>query len=254
MATVLICGDSWSAGTWNSGHEDPNPNQGVGYHLAQAGFQVRNLSKPGGSNLESVQRLRDYLRCNSHETHDIVMILFWTTEFSRETNFYHNQDSSGPTLGQELAVGYQILRDHWIYRPYHRLSEISQLYQKPIGIVGGCSDTVSYADFEKDFPGLRIVMPSMTNYLIYGQAHVTVPVFCQFIPGLIDRHGFLDQIKQHSSAADLEALMHDMDLGHARLALMQDNPVWFAPDYLHPNEHGHHEVYKYIQKYMIELG
>jgi len=252
--TVILAGDSWAAGTWDK-HEPeiPRPNEGVGQHFIQSGYAIRNIAKPGGSNLESVDRLRDYLRSNQHEVDNVKFILFWKTEFFREIWYYHPGDTIYVPLEQELNHSYRTLKDRWIYRPYHRLTEISCQWKIPIYVLGGCSDCVWYDEFEKDFPGVKVICQSVTNLLLTGDHRIAEPVFCQFISGWIERCKFLETVKQNISSEDLELLLHDIDLGMKRIKSYADNPHFFAPDLIHPNSRAHTTLFEYLMQTIPEL-
>lgn len=251
---IVQSGDSWAAGTWDKDSDYPRPNEGIAKLFADIGYEVRNLAKPGGSNLESVARLSDFLACNASEVKDIKFILFWQTEFFREMWYYQYYDNIYTPLEKELEHGYAKLKEHWVYRPYYRLSEISQKWNVPIYVIGGCSDTVWYDDFNKDFPGVTIICQSVTNLLVTGNHRIDNPVFCQFVNGWIDRCDFLETIKDNASSFDLETLLDDMELGQHRLQTFSKHPNWFGDDCLHPNQSAHLEVFKFLVSYIPELG
>lgn len=247
---IVQAGDSWAAGAWVKHDGISQLNEGVVQKFYHMGYDVRNLAKPGGSNLESVDRLRDYLRSNQHEIDSVKLILFWKTEFFREIWYCYSNDTM--QLKKELTHGYQKLRDYWIYRPYHRLAEIYQQWSIPIYMVGGCSDCVWYDEFEKDFPGIKIACQSVTNLLVKGEHRVRAPVFCEFLPGWIDKCNFLDKVKQNISFHDLEALLHDMNLGSERLNVFKENPQYFSE--IHPNDLAQTIIFEYLLHKIPELA
>jgi len=251
---IVQVGDSWAAGTWDKDSHTPRPNEGVCQNFIDIGYSIRNLAKPGGSNLESIDRLKDYLRSNQHEINDIKFILFWKTEFFRDIWYYHPDDTSYFSMEEELSHGYLFLKDHWVYRPYYRLSEIRAQWGIPIYVIGGCSDCVWYDEFEKDFPGVKIICQSVTNLLLNGDHRIQEPVFCEFLSGWIDRGKFLEKIKKGITNQDLESLLHDIDLGTQRLKLFQENLQFFGPDKLHPNALAQKLVFEYLMKNIPELA
>jgi hypothetical protein len=244
---ILIAGDSWPAGVWEKDVNYP-VHPGICSHLINLGFHVRNLAKPGGSNLESIDRVEDYISCNPKEISNIKFILFWQTEFFREVWYYRRHP-----LEKELAQGYAQLKDHWIYRPYYKLTELSQQWQLPIYIVGGASDTVWYDDFEKDFPGVKIVCQSITNMLINNCHRIDQPVFCEFIPGWIDEGDFLNLVKKNITNLDLKILLEDMELSKQRLKEFSAHPELFYPDGLHPNSVAHQKIFDFLIQHIPEL-
>ena len=253
---ILTSGDSWAAGEWlHRDHPDSDdPTYGGVYkNFVEYGYQVINLSKPGGSNLESVDRVKDYLRCNRHLTADIKFILFWQSEWFREIWYYRQNSLSLANLDQELKHGYAIVKDHWIYRPYYILSELSQQWQIPIYVIGGASDTIWYDDFEKDFPGVKITCQSATNLIFSNDHRIDEPVFCQFIPGWIDEGGFLDKIKKNISSEDLEILISDISLGEKRMDQFCSAPHLF-PDNLHPSGVAQNIIFDFLIKNISDLN
>ena len=249
---IVQAGDSWAAGTWGKDSDTPRANEGICQNFIDIGYSIRNLAKPGGSNLESIDRLKDYLRSNQHEINDIKFILFWKTEFFREIWYYHPDDTNVPI--EELSYRYGSLKDRWIYRPYHRLLEIRTQWNIPIYILGGCSDCVWYDEFEKDFPGVKIICQSVTNLLLNGDHRIQEPVFCEFLSGWIDRCKFLEKIKQDTTKQDLELLLHDMNLGTKRLKSFQENPQFFGSDGIHPNTLAQKLIFEYLMKHISELA
>jgi hypothetical protein len=251
---IVQVGDSWAAGTWDQNSDIPRANEGIGQNFIDTGYSIRNLAKPGGSNLESIDRLKDYLRSNQHEINDIKFILFWKTEFFREIWYYHPDDTVNAVAREELGHNYSALKDQWVYRPYYRLAEIALQWNVPIYVIGGCSDCIWYDEFEKDFPGIKIICQSATNLLLTGDHRIQEPVFCEFLSGWIDRCQFLEKIKQNITAQDLEVLLHDIDLGTQRLKSFRENPQFFGPDGIHPNALAQKLIFEYLIDHVPELS
>lgn len=235
---ILIAGDSWAAGECISKSE--MQYGGVTEFLCNKGYDVRNLSTPGGSNLQACNTIKNYLTAN--QTGNIKKIVFWKTEFFREIWFYKSHQ-----LKEELRNGYSVLKDHWVYRPYHQLTEISQRWNIPVYVIGGCSDTVWYDDFEKDFPGVKIICQSVTNYLVNNDHRITDPVFCEFMNGWIDE--FLNIVKKCISTNDMKLLISDIEKGQGRLRQFTKHPELFFPDGVHPNRRAQKILFESLIKY-----
>jgi len=235
---IVLAGDSWAAGVWNESG-DKIYNTGFALHLQSLGYNVINLSFPGGSNLQSINRIRDFLRCNQDTKPKFI--LFWMTEFFREIWYYQ----AGNINNNELTYAYPELKDRWIYRPYYQLSELYQEFKIPTYIIGGCSDTIWYDNFETDFPGIKILIQSSTNLLINNNHRIDNPVFCQFINGWIDNGNFLEVVKRNISNHDLEILINDIDLGNCRVSQYRDHPELFFPDGIHPNATAQKELFDF---------
>jgi len=249
---VIVSGDSWPVGVWRD--KDLPDNMGLAYHLNQQGHDVISLAKPGGSNLESVDRLRDFLQSNQHLVKSIDCVLFWQTEFFREVWYYRQHSTIHPTLDQELSVGYAQLRDNWVYRPYYRLSEIAQQWQIPVYVIGGCSDTVWYDDFEINFPGVQILCQSTTNLLLHNNHRIEQPVFCQFLTRWIEEGDFLNLVRRNIVDEDYQQLLADMDLGKQRILDLRQNPDLFYPDGIHPNAQAHKQIFDFVRTNVPELA
>jgi lysophospholipase L1-like esterase len=249
---ILMAGDSWPAGVYEKENTGGPAGPGIAENLQKLGYQVRNLAKPGGSNLESVDRLKDYLACNTQEINNIKFVLFWQTEFFREI-WYYRKSNIYSSVEKELEPGYTKLRDAWVYRPYYRLSEIGQKWNIPIYVIGGASDTVWYDDFLKDFPGVRIACQSVTNMLVNNDHRIDQPVFCEYMTGWIDEGDFLTTIKENISNRDLQHLLTDIELGESRVQTFKDHPELFYPDGMHPNKVAHNLIFEFLKKNIPEL-
>ena len=244
MTRILMVGDSWPAGEFKINPDQTHStmtHRGVQEYFLEDNISVINICNPGGSNLQSVKRLSDFLLTNNLDNDTVV--LFWITEFFREIWVYNNAIPD-LNLDNELKKNYVVLRDHWIYRPYYMLQEIAKNYNLKFYILGGCSDTIGYNDFELDFPNLQILCQSITNLIINNDPFIKNPVFCQFMNGWIDP--FLTLVKQDISNVGLAALLEDIEKGQQRLDLYKTHKQWFYPDGIHPNRVAHKKIYEYI--------
>lgn len=246
---ILIAGDSWGAGIplVNLDSSLDLIYGGITDFISKENFRVINLSKPGGSNLQACDNIENFLKYNPpKEVAQIKTIIFWKTEFFREIWYYKPKD-----LEKELTHSYSTLRDHWIYRPYYRLAEISKKYNKPIYIIGGCSDTVWYDDFEQDFPGVKIACQSATNYILNGNHRIDQPVFCEYLNGWVDP--FLELVKPKTFGKELEIMLDDMELGFNRIQLFNEYKDVFFPDKTHPNIEGQKILFDLLLDKIPEL-
>lgn len=244
---IIVAGDSWAAGVHDN--DDPNLVHDTGFqlHLRNAGYRVINLARQGGSNLEAIERVSDFLKCNQHELSNIKCVIFSVTEFFRDIWYYKSgKSTNGSSLESELKPGYIHLRDSWTYRPYYRLTESAQQWNIPIYVLGGCSDTVWYDNFGQDFPGVHILMQSVTNFLLTGEHRVEDPVHCLFQNGWIDSANFLETIKANIKSSELDQLINDIDKGQRRLDQYDQNQQLFYPDGTHPNEEAQRTMFEYM--------
>jgi len=238
---IIIAGDSWAAGEWNT--DATVAHRGLQKFLTDDGHNVVNISYPGGSNLQAVERLNNYIQLNDSLLETIVF--FFITEFFREIFYYPEKTSNvcnRVTVLEEIKKGYTKLRDQWVIRPYYRLQKLAQEANIQVYILGGCSDTVRYEDFTEDFPNLTIACQSVTNLIVNDDPMIHTPVFCEYINGHIDP--FLKLIIPD------EQLLQDMDLGHQRLNVFKNNKKWFWPDGIHPNRLGCIKLYDFLKDTM----
>ena len=87
---IIIAGDSWAAGEWNT--DATVAHRGLQKFLTDDGHNVVNISYPGGSNLQAVERLNNYIQLNDSLLETIVF--FFITEFFREIFYYPEKTSN----------------------------------------------------------------------------------------------------------------------------------------------------------------
>lgn len=242
---ILIAGDSWGCGELSADHHDIPLHPGLPTYFGHDGIDTINISKPGGSNFESIEKIKFFLRYNPHLTDSIKHILVFQTEWVRDSIFYERGE-----LEKELKNGYRILKSRWISRFYHHLSDVFQEFRIPIYVLGGCSDTDYFQNFEKEYPGVRILCQSITNFLLNQDHQIHVPVFWQ----LLLNQEFAELLKFYSRDQDLEHLINDLDLGLDRMKLLEKNPTFFWPDGVHPNRESLKILYDFLtEKYPFLL-
>ena len=233
---ILIAGDSWSAGEWQYiGNTHTVVHSGFAMHLMDKGLNVINLSKGGGSNYETCQRLENFLTFNP--TVKIKQIIVCQTEWHRDGIFYSQKD-----FEQLFALGYEGIKNQWIGMFYRRLSYMSQKWSLPVYIIGGCSDTIWIDQFESEYPGCKILCQSWTNLMMNYDSRIESPVFSQFIIN----QDFIEQIKQNTGIGSINFLLKDIDAGSQRRQMIKDHPEYFEPDGIHPNRHAHELLYKHV--------
>ena len=230
MSDILICGDSWGCGEWNvECTEVLHP--GLEWHLKNAGHHVTNISRSGGSNLDTVNRLSLWLERFGDDKRYLIFV--FQTEYTRD--FKHNVDSDWNIDSVTQ------LSDQWIARFYMRLSDLAQKYQCDIKIIGGCSDTQWFDNMNLDHPGCEIACQSLTNLLIYDNHRSNQPVFSWYDKNCVE---LLDKIKQHG--CDKAETLLVLQQGFEREDLLRSNPQLFFPDGKHPNRQGHKKLFEFL--------
>jgi hypothetical protein len=85
---ILITGCSYGCGEWS---KTPNPygntHGGIAAYLAEKGYTVKNVSKPGGNNCVALENIKKI-----HKEFDHVIFLL--TAVSRDVNSYFPYDST----------------------------------------------------------------------------------------------------------------------------------------------------------------
>jgi hypothetical protein len=243
--TIIIAGDSWGLGeqSKDQGYSTTS-HSGLTKYLVDAGHQVINLSCGGGSNIESSRRIKDFLDCNPHLNIDSILI--FQTEWVRGLFVQDTQ-----LLKDDITQGYQQLKDRLIYRFYDLLSIVSVKYNVPMYLIGGSSDTIWFDDFETEYPGLQIVCQSLTNLLLENTHRNLNPVHCIFGKHIAEE---IKYIKKHlNNNADLELLLQDIEKGHYRGDIWENNKEYFWPDGGHPNRHSHLILFNFLKTQIPNL-
>lgn len=250
MKTVIIAGGSWGCGEWGAvpgGTEASSAggitHPGLAQYLLADGYQVVNLSQPGGSNKQTADRVASFLNCNRHL--DITCVIAIQTEWVRDLFI-----ESPTIISEDVTHGYHDLKNRIISRFYNYLSQASVQYHVPIYLVGGCSDTIWLDRFADEYPGLQIICQSLTNLLINKDHRNTDPVHCIFSKRDEEE---LKYIKKHIGGADLELLLTDIERGTQRVTAWSNNKEYFYPDGFHANRHGHKILFELLRAQIPEL-
>ena len=248
--TIVIAGGSWASGEWGAvpGATEPSAagglkHPGLSQYLLDSGYQVINLSQPGGANKHSADRVSSFLNCNQHL--DISSVIVFQTEWVRDIFV------ESPTIvNDDVTHGYHDLKNRIISRFYNYLSQASVQYNVPIYLIGGCSDTVWLDQFSKEYPGLQIVCQSLTNLLVNGDHRNPDPVHCIFSKRDEEE---IKYIKKHIGTQDLELLLNDIDKGTQRVNSWANHRDYFYPDGFHANRQGHHVLFEFLKAQIPNL-
>ena len=241
MKPILLVGDSWPHGEIDS--NDNIHHGGIKQYFEDYGYNVYNLSFPGGSNLQSCKRLENFLNSNPQVTEQKPYVFFFVTEFFRELYNSRPFRKDQNEVNNQIKQGYEVVKSVWSNKPYYELSKIGQKWQLEIYVIGGCSDTVYLPD---KINNVTITCQSWTNLLLTGNHLINNPVLTEFINGWVDP--FLDAIKPYCSNRDLELLTADIELGNSRIESFYQNKKYFGPDPIHPNRIGHKVLFEFIVK------
>jgi hypothetical protein len=239
---ILITGDSWGCGEWN-GQGDRRSNidhAGLSHYLRQQGHQVVNLSKGGGSNLESASRIEDFLADENGFVNQVNCVLVFQTEWYRDAVNLWNLNEF-----QQVGYDYEQLKSQLISRFYHKLSATAVHHAIKIYVIGGCSDTIWLDQLEKYYPGISVACQSWVNLLINGQSMIDQPVFGRFGS---ETQNLIQYAKTKLDQTSLEFLLTDLAAAKAR------NNQWsqlasqglLCSDRTHPNRLAHKILFDYL--------
>jgi hypothetical protein len=228
---ILIAGDSWGAGEFQE-VGDGISHPGFLEYFDDIGVNALNISKPGGSNFDTYESLKNFLMINYHYRKKIKGIIVWKTEWWRDYRAYNiNLFNSLAVLHEELKYGYSSLKSRWVERFYIRLNELYNFYHIPFYVIGGCSDALWF-DNKNEYPGVNVICQSATNLLLNSDHRINNPILCEFVAN----NEFVEIIKKYSkNPGDISELLVDIDLGNNRIKQFKDAPELFYPDGIHPN-------------------
>lgn len=239
--TILIVGDSWGIGEYGEPYEDRILNKtshdGLKQYLVQNNQHVLNLSKFGGSNIESSYRCINFIANNQEYRDNIRMVIAFQTEWGRDLlDSWHIIECSNTSL--------ENLKIQWTSRFYQRLSEFSVKYNIPVYVIGGCSDTIWLSKFQDEYPGVEIICQSFTNLLINDNHRIDTPILSNYNLHFLDK--IISLKKQNVSSQDKEFLLTESKLAKQRINDWKSHPTWFAPDFMHANRYAYEKLFKHL--------
>lgn len=230
---ILILGDSWGCGEWapiggpGSGTDEIVEHNGLARFLSDDGFDVINLSQPGGSNLKIATLLDNFLMANQQLVKNISHIFIFQTDWNRDVS---------RQMELSIHLKHQLLLEY-----YKKLNQIGASIDKEIHLIGGLADVMVYPNFEQLFSKLVIACQSSINYVLKNDSNVvnpTVSVYDRF-----EEH--LDLMKKKSSTKELEELVLDLTLAQQRSDIFKENSEYFMG--CHGNINFHKKLHDYIK-------
>jgi hypothetical protein len=239
---LLIAGDSWGCGEWAAAPSFTVAHRGLCDFLS-TDHTVVNLSRPGGSNWQSYDRIKNFfesgcsLQVKDPITHVFVFQTEWWRDFRLSTAF--------PSKEQDL-YDFSILQHTTIteimYNWYYRLSDLAQEHSIRIGIIGGISDTEYFDNFETEIPGVFIACQSLINLCINNTHRVDSPCY-----GVMS-NTVVEQLKKYNNNTQgIRQLIQYIDQSLSRKDELKMHKEWFWPDGCHANRNGHYCLYNHIK-------
>jgi hypothetical protein len=244
---IVIAGDSWGCGEWK---DTKRTHTGLEQYLCDDNHDVINISMPSASPGNILSRLSLLLEVltTTHQIENITHVFVFQTEWVRDFRLSMMPEVNDlvrrkeypkfviPTWFDATISG--VLISRW----YYRLVELTKKYNIRIGLIGGCSDTLSPEIVKNEYPNLYVACQSLTNLCIYNQHILDNPVFL----ASSDSDDFLDHCKKQYGS--INYIVELLESALQRYQAWDDHPEWFKPDGIHANRHSHFKLYTYLKE------
>lgn len=226
---ILIVADSW-AYTWDVRAPELRRLPGYDRLLAQAGYSVTNLAKPGSSNREQYDTLSKELSENSYR-HVIVTQTDPMRDFIDQgrlnAEFCYDRARHYQGLGMFML---NCLRNYYI-----ELDELAREHGVDIMIMGGCSRVLDQQIQEMGLGYLRVATPSIPELLIDDyQDHIWYDSN-QWTVGDYRKLIRRDEELRREWFSITEMILQ-------KRTAYKSCSRYFYPDQWHPNLTGHHRI------------
>ena len=238
---VLIFGDSWGAGEWAG---NTITHSGLARYLLDDGITIINLSKPGGSNSSTLDKLSTFLETNTDLLDKISQIFIFQTVWFRD---HLSLSPYIKDITDEITQNPKLINLSYIdkitARFYYTLCDLSQRYNKDFYLIGGLSDVSYYPNFERDYPGIKVVCPSLVN-LVTG---INDPRPVTFYTS--DYYNLVDEIKSNLTNEELDTFLNWLDDSNNRFKLCANMPEYFNTQ---TGLHGTRNCYRILYDHILE--
>ena len=246
---IAIFGDSWGCGEWgghsiSSGVLSTDQNNithlGLEQYFTDLGHTVFNMSKPGGSNKNSIDKLTDFLNTQSHNN---PILLFIITEPTR------NFQPKYTTFKQDVVDhnGLFELRIKTLYNDLKILNELGRQYNQVIQLIGALGSVPNI----NQYSNLSCLCRSWPKLLV-GDLHPDIDfeffgLWEQWlIDGEIINEWLTPKNLQQFDSAFADKLVQQLEQLDANRIIFEHQ--LFYPDNGHPNRDGHKILFNYIKE------
>lgn len=179
---ILICGDSYGLGEWSFDSIKP-VHSGLQFYLEEVGYKVKNISMPGGSNIQAVNAL-------SEEKLNDYLYIFWfqTDPLRCLRNFYKTsqfQQINSVSLMHEKSK-------ELLFESYLALDK----FKTPIHCIGGCYPLIEVINKYHNLKScirsvVELCYPSLTHIMWFSD-------WIDFIPkDFVDLDKLVEIKKKH---------------------------------------------------------
>jgi hypothetical protein len=231
--TIIIVGDSWACGEWQDGKIT---HQGLERYLLEDGYEVINYGKAGGSNSLSYLSLLEAMAQNHIDKSNTKVCFFWTDWHRDLYRQFDIIDLGGIVKSDvERILIPKTYDEETLHRVFYRLFEKLEIVGLPIGLIGGCSDTIQIG---KAHSNLYTVCQSLTNLCLNDVDTLDDPTFSIFTQPEFFAKKFISS----------QNFINDMEKANSRRLAWTHNPDWFWPDGNHANRHAHRKLYDLLKQ------
>lgn len=245
MKQVVILGDSWGAGVWGPRTTPARLtpiSPGFEQFFQQRGHKVINLSKPGSSNREQINKLKDY--CKTGNTKDTVFLMVQTDPFRSIKPYDKFSELIIQCKGLLSAMSYVRKMD------YNLLQNVCEEYKIQTHLIGGLSavvpeeinNTKILIPLVLSWPGLLLKdLPEYKNinwnkFSLWGSEWTIKSISLSDLMNTGKMNGIFANL-----AEQVIEELHELDKNNIIF-----NHSYFAPDYAHPNLEAHKILFDYI--------
>jgi hypothetical protein len=241
MRKLLVFGDSWTAGTWLPDGLNKNKIDQPGLQYLNNYYNLINLSRPGGSNWQTLYAIKSYF--DHTEVVDTTLVLACQTDLFRDQ------------MSELFDVKYQSLYfeasnlENFYERAcelfYYKIDMISKIINKKIYLIGGLSD-VNKSLLTSITDNVEVISSSWIKlfYNQHNESIVPIVIHKDFMP-VARKHDRLDLALEASEYSDKN---------FSKFLELQESKYMsnFIGDF-HPTIDGHNIMSKYILNYFKEL-
>jgi len=151
---IIVAGDSFGCGEWEQGLNVTHG--GVAQYLYEDGFEVSNLSQPGGALSWSINPIENFFIANPFA--NIKKIIFFQTDIARDLPNQIYRDHCEKFIREFPDDTVKQTLDKLYKEFYKSLDSVANHFGVEILAIGGLTDIT--ADIS-DFSNIRIGIPSM---------------------------------------------------------------------------------------------
>ena len=220
-AKVVITGDSWSQGEWQTNNETYGIcHTGINQYLVDAGYEVTNVGRGGNHDLQSLEALRNI---------DL-------TKFDHCVFFF--SDVLRLITAKDIAIySPNDLLEIYTNEIISKLVSLKENTNCKLTVIGGCGKCIPTIEHTIDY-----LIPSLLEFLINEDD----------VPYAIGGANWSRILVEQGTALSTEQKQqwcNILDRAFQKEIILQKNNKFFWPDGMHANRHAH----KLLTDYLITV-